>query len=180
MHFNLTRNTFLILTIILVVLAGAYTGLYFYIHSMHNKINNINQEIAFQERIQSQEASLKFLAKDIAPNLETLESYVISSEDDIEFIKYLENLGKEEGVNLKIVSATESEENEFKKIVFQVMIEGSWSRTIHFVDLLESIPYKMVVQEVRLEQLDASSDGSAASGSRNWRAAMQFSVVKQK
>jgi len=177
MHKRFTRSTLLAISFILLLLISVYVGLFLYIKHMQTLTADLNEKVEFEEQSRSQETALKLLAKNIKPDLATLSTFVVSSENegDITFIKSLETLGAQQSVALRIVSAAEIDQDIFKTVTFQVTIEGGWLQVLRTIDLIESLPYKISQKQLTMNLID----NPGKKMGRQWRAALVFTVVKE-
>ncbi len=167
----------LILTVVIALGAlGVYAAVFWSIYSIADDTNRLAQETAdSQERI-SEERKLNNLAKDIRPSSDQLESVVVAKDGDIHFIESLETLGKEQGVDLSIVSVDESQGAKFNNLVFRIAATGSWERLVHLVNLLELMPYKTAIQSVAFNL----PEDTPQKKSLGWSLAVQMTVAKEK
>ncbi len=159
----------MIIVIVLVVVAiAAYGILFSLIYSVNEEAQTISKQTLEQQQKVDEQRSLQKLADDIRPNSQQLENFIISKDGDISFIEALETLGKGQGLKLSVASVVEEQQDKFNNLKFQLVLEGSWSPLVHFLELLELMPYKITIRSVAMDIATP------------WKMSIEMVAVKQK
>lgn len=170
---NTTRNNFFVMLGILIALAALYGGGLWYVYKIDAETTALVEKTAAEQKKVSESGTLERLAREVDPHLEQISQYIVP-EDSTDFIGMIDELAKSEGVDHEINSLNEMPGDQFNTLVFQVTAEGSWQKTMHFVSMIASLPYKVTVSEVSMTLLGEASTSAA------WQAGIQFSALKQK
>lgn len=149
------KTQILFITVILVnfILVGSCFFLWQKIVSTADQINIREQEVATQEALKNSSYQLATLVKkEIDPAKEQIAEYFVDGNDSfIDFVEHIEALANKAQVTI------EKRSSELKG-AFQLGIdfEGSFSDSMYFVALIESLPINLKIDDVRIEQ--ASED----------------------
>ena len=156
MKSKLNKTQILFITAILAnfLLAGSCFFLWQKIVATADQINIREQEVATQEAQKNSSYQLATLVKkEIDPAKEQIAEYFVDGNSDfIEFVEHIEALAEKAQVTI------EKRSSEIKG-AFQLGIdlEGSFSDSMYFVALIESLPINLKINDVRIEQ--TSEDG---------------------
>lgn len=87
-------------------------------------------------------------------NLEILDRVSLTKEEIVSLIENLEDVGELLGLSINVSSVTDDTNKNKEGIAEIVSItidsRGSWSRSLQFMQLLENLPHKVVVEKVDL------------------------------
>lgn len=126
-------------------------------------IQDLSQSVVALEKRSLNEAiqtkrirSIEENVRELQPIQDQVEEYFVTEENSIAFVEYVESLSDVAGVESSI---TIREENEGLRL--SVLFQGGFDEGMHYVALLESIPYNTSVQSVHIEEV---SDGSWRGG----------------
>ena len=180
------KNNIVISSAVLIFLIFAFG--FFLIAPVYSEIKMISKEIS-QER--GKMASLQSQIK----NFETLNSYAqkyekefqkadsifVSSEMPIALINFLEDIAQDSSVSLKISSSQQVKEpsGSWPSLLFQVNASGSFPNLSKFLAKLESAPYLMEIQNLRVAKESSARGGSQGSGSGRVEATLSLKVFSR-
>lgn len=99
------------------------------------------------------------ILNEIAPIQGDLKQYFINRDNVVPFNKYLRSLGSTAGVGLSYIPNQGSDE---LSIVFN--FQGGFDNCMHFISLVESLPYNVVVENVFVEKTGEKEEVEMWSG----------------
>ena len=181
-HFLITLGA---LVTVLVV------ALYFY---MSNAITNMTDAVvsAKGEAVNLQigntmDAKLKKLYSGSEGDWEKLYSAFVPADNVVPFIAALEAIGPRVGgaVSVASIDSTAPEAGSLAVngyVNAKVTASGSWASVIKIIELIENMPYKVTISNVRLDQSNsvvvADKPGGASKQIVGWVASFDVSAVK--
>ncbi len=128
-----------------------------HIHELVSKVElNSNNGLLIQTIKSSQNATTSEISE--------LENISLSKDKLVNFIEMLEQMAKEIGLKVQIVSVS-AEENSDKdktdaqKVNIKIETTGSWKPTIQFVHLIENLPYRTIINS---SDLSVDKNGTAS------------------
>lgn len=164
-------------------LAIFLVALYFGLVLLHQKVSQTEKELsnklAVAQEIERERFSLDLLLEETEEKRSQLNSYFVSAEDPAQFVSLLESAANDAGVSLEIQSLSispvseEDAANILENLDITLTAQGSWNRVVHYTSLIESLPYVVDVDQVRLNY-EATTDQQPAF----WRSNIRFSVLK--
>ena len=142
--------------------------------------------------LSSRKDEIRTLAKEIrslGDNIDRLNSFLVGStqEEIVQFIETVESLSTTSGANLDISSVkvlalgeeTLAENFEFLELKLKTL--GSWQNIFHFLNLLESLPYNLVISQANLSILrQVPSPDKGAGKQEKWEGDFLLKVAKFK
>jgi Tfp pilus assembly protein PilO len=151
------------------------------IESINNKIRQVTLSSEEREKLLALKESLTNSEED----RKLLDKYFIGSTDadTANFISYIENLAKQNGLTYNVQNVSyepiseisSSEQVNFMK--FQLNIVGGWSNIFTFVQNIENLPKVVSLSAV---SIDNGPSLGAKSKTKNWSADLEFSVARLK
>ena len=105
------------------------------------------------------------------------DQYFISATGTPVFIGNIEDLAQSEHLTVSIGSVTQSGSAETSELNLTLSVVGSWTDALHFIHLLELLPYGATVSQVNL--VSSNENGLSVAGAtsvKNWRADIQLNV----
>lgn len=165
----------------LTIVAGValYGYLFFQVRHLNEKaaafIAQIETKTAERERAQS----IEKLSEDIAPEVEKLESRLVSAGDEVAFIEVIEKLGGTTGLSVEFdVVGTEEKTIDgtpakYLKVVLST--SGSWKAVSTLLSLLETLPYNVEIYRTLLTA-DAALAGKPAAA---WALKVELTVPQR-
>lgn len=116
----------------------------------------LSQQVAAIAVDQSQQTAFtrlqKLLQETEGDRNEVRSYYLASQSDSIDFLNYIEQLGKERGIALETINPTEIEREGKTYLEVEYSITGGLNQVESFIKLLENIPYMSQLQSVRLQK----------------------------
>lgn len=144
-------------------------------------------QIEFDFKKNKSLTSVKNLMKDTKKEREQLSRFFVEPNGAVDFIESIESFVKITGVKTEIETVSveflkNKKTSNFEKFRISLKTEGSWNDTIHFLNLLETLPYQTSFDNIKLDQVsNESSYGDKENKERfYWRGAFGFSVLKMK
>ena len=177
---NKTRNI-LIFLIILNLLA---IGLYWFLSNQINKntemISNSASELNIQVAKEKQLKLSKNIIDDTEADRNKLDTFFVSRDDIVSFIQEIESLASSAGISIEINSV---EVNDYvlagrvseviEVLNLTLSTNGSWSGNFYFLNLLETMPYKIDVSRLNLQ-----SKINSISKTTSWESFIGIEVLK--
>jgi hypothetical protein len=167
-----SHKPFLILaTAVTLLVAALYLYMYWQVNVSVGKAvvarDLAHNEEAFKER----QNDMKRLHESTAAERALLKSFFIPKDETVEFIEAVESIGPQSGAELVLSSIdadplTGAVPGTYGLMKAHVEAQGSWVAVSKALMLAERLPYKVLVDNVRL---DMSAASSAAKGTRVWR-----------
>lgn len=190
------KKIFLAFVISIVILFVLFI-FYFFIHSevgrLYGEMKTIRENIA--EGL-AKDKELDLIKSDIKNTLgdyERINSFFVSSDGLVDFIQYVENMGKEAGVSVLTRSVTNKNGSQnnpsenypegFKEeIIISFDVYGSLKNNLNFLDLIEHLPYKISVLGASFEKIDQKTTEKDVPVDKNfdYKSNISISVIKSK
>lgn len=163
---------------VLVLAAGV--GLVAYLLVMIQRRDAEASSLAADIQAQTiRETRLRSLKRTIAGTDQirgSLDRYLVSADGVVGFIEDIENLGSVSGVSLEISSVglkpMEGRED-FEWLTLAISMSGSWSETTNALALIESLPYRVLIDDFSIIRGDAENRSL-------WSERIVIRVVKDK
>jgi Tfp pilus assembly protein PilO len=132
--------------------------------------------------------ALKTLLTNVSPDLDVLKTRIIESDGTVPFINSIEALAHQAGakVNIDSVDVHSAEEGDtFERLGLTVSTQGSWNQVYTFLAMIESLPYKVSITSVGLNQDSFTETANASSTvtrktTIQWKGSFQLNVLKKK
>jgi hypothetical protein len=104
---------------------------------------------------------------------DTLRGYILADESIVDFLSLIDQVEREQGVELETTIDTISVDDVFEELQFSMRIEGSFDSIMRMIRILETLPKQSFVPEVTITR-------SGEEGENQWTAALTILVVKYK
>lgn len=180
MKLNRTTTLFIFFLILTVFWAVVYSFVFKEMGKTHQRIAS---DVAEGERIEGETrraSALKKLVDDIAPQTEKINSYYVSGDGTVSFIEMVESLGKDAGVLATISSVSDADQ----KLHLVVTYEGSWQNCMHFISLVQTLPYDISINRLglntNLEQIEFGSGKIKSKKGLTWQGKLELDVLEKK
>jgi len=109
--------------------------------------------IAVDQSSQVAFVRLQKLIQETTNERDQLRSYYLESQSDsIDFLNYIEQLAKEQGVDLETLSPTETEQGGNSYLSVGYSMTGTLNQVESFIQLLETIPYVSQLTAITLQR----------------------------
>jgi hypothetical protein len=183
----LSAKKFFFVSLISSVGVWLLVSLFFlWIFYSRGQADNLKQEFLY---LSSQENEIRALAREIKSlggSVNDPDRFLIGrdQEEIVEFIEMIESLADtvevDLGINFVEVSEYEDESlgEDFEFLRISLRTKGSWASTFHFLGLLESLPYKLVIDRTNLNTFLVLSEEQPVE--RQWTGEFLFRVAKLK
>ncbi len=160
-------NKKIILSISLVLVANAFAvgALWFInmkIKDMNSRVTVIKREMSLREKEDSEAKVIKSNLLNFSPWKEKLDAVFIGQKDVLSFIKEIETLAKESGVEMEFRSVDISKNNNEEKPIFQFKATGSFPDVFHYLVLLENIKYQIIFDNISFQERGLVGSGDDA------------------
>lgn len=149
-----------------------FAGLFFVlgeVREIEDVYRNTESEFSKNEKART----LKSLAESNKEDIQTLREFFIQKGDEIEFIEKIEEIGRKSGTTFEIDSINPKlEQGDILKenIEVRINIEGSWSKIMNFIDMLEKTYFGVSIQNINL---DINTPGQ-------WSGFIEFIIFREK
>ena len=179
------KGIIIILSLIIFVLFGAYYFLYLEIKQKNENIAILQSNLSMQDNKQEYVLSTQRILQNMKLDIDNINSSIVSKEGDVGFIEGLESLARENNIKITIDSLLFEDQAAFNpaavtSLRVKAKIEGDWSGVYTFLSELESLPYKVKMDKVSIENGDAEADLSVVTPSTGWQGFFELHVLKYK
>lgn len=151
-----SAHNILIVTLLTALgLAAVYGFLYTKIRAEVREATRLSTLIREGELQEETVGALRNFLSHTATERAKLESYLVGRDNVVDFLGFLESLGRRSGATITITSVqNKNTDGNSLADELTVILEGtgSFSSLFHFLSLVESIPMKLEVGEVHLER----------------------------
>ncbi len=150
----ITKHTLIVMLLSLgfcLVVIGLFAGFYYYIDSKQKQLTENTRHVAELRANSNELATLMNVVTQSAAEREKLFTYVLTEEDVIDFLALLETLAAEQGIEYKTENINEKKHsNQFKTLTLNISAYGAYQGVVHFIALLETLPYQSSISEINL------------------------------
>ena len=190
LHLKQNILTFVIFNILSF---GVYLGAFFMMKSAQEHtsllLNQLETDIKTNDTLQSIETVLT----DAKGDIEKLESYFVGQDGIVDFIETVESYGRTSGVKMSIDfvgvegGIQANNKGDVKETLrIKLSTEGSWTATVHFLSLIEHIPFRINMDRVRFLYSSTSASslsftppkGVTLPKNRVWKSGIELTVLK--
>lgn len=190
-HSTKTRTLFFFAFLACLAALSCFVFLLWSIKSANEHISTLANEIAQEGKREELLKSTKNSAAETASLRAKLDNFFIAPDGVVSFLEFVDGLGGVSKVGLEITNlgledvAGSPVPSELLRL--QIVAGGSWEGIYHFLSLLESIPYKMRLEDAALQKqpkeklipvLDA--EGKPKPPPPPWVGSFRVSVLKLK
>jgi len=123
------------------------------------------QEVLETEQLQS----TKHLINDTREQREKLNNYFVTEDEIVVFIEQIESLGSFAGVSLELNAVDVVSDAGDDALSLKFTTYGSWEGTYYLLALIETLPYNIYIERVRVLREDSENKGSQWRGDFNIR-----------
>ena len=161
------------------------------IKNKNEKFDFIKNELSDQTEKRNHIDSMQKMLQDSNSDISLLNGSIVQSDGDVKFIESLESMAQKNGLEIKMDSLSVEEDKTLSKggLVFlkiKASVKGGWSGMYSFLTQLESMPFKIRIDNFFLssglaESPDGAPDGAkAVSAGRAWQSSIDMRVLKYK
>jgi len=144
------------------IAVGLLTLLFFYTKSISGENAETAKLITSSGQMEEAERAaqlVRSIRASSGADIASFESLVLTSERLVPFIESIESAGRALGVDLEIASVDKKDEGEgsaLERIRMVVKASGSWSGTYSLLKAIESLPYRVMIENVSLTKNDSA------------------------
>ncbi len=183
---NKKLKTMLIVTGLLVIglLAGQYF-LYMQIKKENEHISLLESELSQEDSKQEYLLSMQRTLQNIKPDITNINNSIVPAGGDVAFIESLESYAKLNGLTITIDSLTLEEDASYVPIAsvslkIKAKTTGTWSGTYAFIATLESLPFKIKINRLNVENTASEAGVPQSKAGENWQGTFEMYVLKYK
>lgn len=171
-----------ILFLVLLCSIGGYVYMYTRVSKKTASIENISIEIENEKKSQKNILGLKRSIELADKKNILLDSYFVTEETVVDFIKSIEALAKELGVEVQISSLQQGDQIGKQGLFVTLTVTGDFSPVNNFLILLENMPHQLIVSRVQLVSekntltptLDPKTKKPISGTDKKWSASVDF------
>ncbi|OHA92438.1 MAG: hypothetical protein A2665_00390 [Candidatus Zambryskibacteria bacterium RIFCSPHIGHO2_01_FULL_46_30] len=166
----LVTLAFISVVLLVVLVLGAYN-----IQSKNQKILKL---LDLADKVAESRAlaqSIRVLQNNAAEDLVIFDSLTLSDDKLVPLIENIEGMSRALGLDTSIVSVSKIEDKKsVEPDIIRIVMEtrGSWVQTFSFLSAIESLPHRVMIEELGLSRVEASPAGNGAS----WRLRIVLSL----
>ena len=166
----LVTLAFISVVLLVVLVLGAYN-----IQSKNQKVLKLLAlaDEAAESRTLAQ--SIRVLQNNAAEDLMAFDNLTLSDDKLVPLIENIEGMSRALGLDTSIVSVSKIEDKKsVEPDIIRIVMEtrGSWAQTLSFLSAIESLPHRVMIEELGLSRVEASPAGNGAS----WRLRIVLSL----
>lgn len=151
---------YLLLVFILNLGAAAVLAfLFMEVKAANERISSLANDIELRSKQEGALRSVKDLVAETTVPRQDLETYFVEKEGVVAFLELLETVGKSAGVVVTIQTVEERTlegSDSLEELHIKLDAIGSWEDVIHFLGLLEYLPYESDMGQVVISRKDAA------------------------
>ncbi len=181
------RHIFLlgILFLLLLIVIAGYVYMYTRISKKTTSIESIATEIENEKKSQQNILGLKRSITLTEEKNKLLNSYFVTEETVVDFIKSIESLAKDSGVSVQISSLQPGEQTGKQGLYVSLIVNGGFNEVNRFLVFLENMPYQIVTNRVQLSSekntlspvIDPKTGKPQALKVQQWNASVDFVLI---
>lgn len=189
--FKKLKFVFLVATLIVFI---GYGALFYFIRELNIDVADASVSHEERERLLNIAKSLEKTLENLNEEIDVVNRSFIDSDGSIDFIEYIEDLGKKTDVGILIKDVNESDAVDIEKkseLRFKVAIQGEWKHVYRFLAILENAPNIIVFESVELRKnisneylvsdaFQAPKNSGVKLVTSAWRGDFEFTVLKNK
>lgn len=160
---------------------------YLDIKAKNEKISLVEQELASKNNRYDYLVSMQKLVQDIEPDIKKIDESIISKSADVDFIENLEALARSRDLTIQIfslnlVADSKLSSSTVSTLKIKAKAEGSWASVYTFLSELESLPFKVKINQFSIISNDnlALSRAGSLTQEQKWQATFDISVLEYK
>jgi len=150
---------YLLLTLILNIGAVAVLAFLFYeVKVANERISGLSNDIELRSKQEGALRSVKNIVAETATVRQELETYFVEKEGVVAFLELLESIGRGAGTAVTIQKVEElplEGSDALEELHIKLDATGSWEAVVHFLGLLEYLPYEARIGQTVISRKDA-------------------------
>jgi len=121
------------------------------------QVSETKKEIISFDKNKGEGGQIEKIYKDLEPDLKKANQLFVDPEVPIDFIKFLEDTGKNSGVSVEISSGAtsslkEKTKEKWNSIEFQIKLLGYFPEILRFIKKIETGPYLIEIQSLNIQK----------------------------
>ena len=158
---------------------AAFLSVVLYCAGLFVAVGKIEKIEAYYSNMESASAQkernqvLKLLVDANEGSIQILRNFFVKKEDEIAFIKQIEEIGRKASVRFEIqsIDISTKQENLVKEdVVVRLNTKSRWDAVINFIDTLEKMNFGVLIKTINLDANDKD----------NWSGRIEFLVFREK
>ena len=168
--------------LLLLVVAGLlfYGYVFWDIWQKNQRIGELSHEISVSEKREDTFRSIEGVLAETEDEREELRGYLVTEDSIVSFLRYIEVLGERVGVAGTIANVSHTDEDgdtTVRPLELTVKAEGTLRGVEQYLSLLQFMPYRVDVEQVRFARTSRSPDEEGGAAEL-WRADYKFTVLE--
>jgi Tfp pilus assembly protein PilO len=181
------KNQFKIIVIFLCVLSlvlfGSYYFLYKEIELKNEHISTLKSNLSTQDKKQEYILSTQRILQNLKTDIDNVDNSIIAKDEGVKFIENLEELARQDNVNLSIDSLVFEEDPSFASagvisLKIKAKMNGNWEGIYRLISQFESLPYKIKIDHLTFT--NPESQANVLNTGKNWQGSFEIHVLKYK
>ena len=140
-----SRSTIIIVGLISLVLVGVWVFIFFAVRTSSAKLVALETTHLGQQSQEDNQFIIKRQLDNTQQERIKLAAYFVDEQGIVAFLEQIETLGKSIGVKVEVSSADARD-----KLLISLAAIGSFKSLLHFVQLLETLPYQLTITGLSL------------------------------
>lgn len=173
--FKLTKSA-VIIFLLNGLLISSWVFFFAHIKTIEQRIVKIRQEISENESRINGINSLQDLVESLDKEKEMIEAAVLTEENIVEFIEFLEQLAQKTNTELFINSASLPKDKQEPGPGFQFRVSGSFREIFHYLVLLENNPFQLIFETSQVQKLSLE-ERKRKETSKDWEGLFNIIVL---
>jgi len=173
-----SRNSFIVALLAALIGIGFFVYLYISIDGMMTEASYLRGDRTAADTKSSTISGAEKMLVDTAAKRKTLDSYFVPVDGSVDFIDYLESLGKKANTTFSIqnIDVIPGPATDFKDTLsIELRIAGSWQGILQTLALLEEAPYQITLISLNMNRFDTTVGKKTTTG---WQATVIMQALK--
>jgi hypothetical protein len=181
------KKFLILLAVLAVLLLAVFVYVYFDIKNRNENVYILNSDLATEIQKQEYMSSMEKLVNDSEGDVGLMNNSVIKSDGSVVFIENIENLAKDNNLSIKIDSLqyednTQASSSGMTTLKVSASASGGWRDSYNFLTQIESLPFKVKVNNYSLESSNDRMEiaPNKYSNDKVWQSRFDINVLKYK
>ncbi len=137
--------------VVFLVACGVYAFALYTVVRIQNTVGTLGDKVALETKEQSRLTAARSILASSASQRASLATYLLKRDDVASFIDELSRLQAASGTSMDVRSVDAKKGGVGKaaeELGLTVAVSGSWSQVMHFLSLIESLPYGVGITSI--------------------------------